>query len=83
MSSSETNEGSRNWLRHGSKGFELAAAVGGLMLVGRWIGGHYGNARLGIVIGAVLGIVGGMYNLVRASLAEQARWRTKRDKPKE
>jgi F0F1-type ATP synthase assembly protein I len=83
MPSSEKNDGSQSWLRHGSKGFELAAAVAGFMLVGRWIGGYYGNARLGIVIGAVLGIVGGMYNLVRASLAEQARLRTKQDRLKE
>ncbi len=73
MSSSEKNEGSQKWLRHGSKGFELAAAVGGLMFVGWWIGGHYGNTELGILIGAVLGIVGGMYNLIRRSLADSRR----------
>ncbi len=83
MSSSEKNEDSPSWLRHGSKGFELAAAVGGFMLVGWWVGGYYGNSEVGILIGAVLGIVGGMYNLVRASLAEQTGSRVKKDKPKE
>ena len=50
-------------------GFELAAAVGGFVLVGYWIGKHYGRADLGVVIGAVLGLIGGMYNLIRATLA--------------
>ncbi len=48
MSSPEKNDDSQSWLRHGSKGFELAAAVAGFMFVGRWVGGYYGNARLGI-----------------------------------
>jgi hypothetical protein len=71
------------WAGAASKGLELAAAVAGFILLGRWIGGHYGNARLGILIGAVLGIVGGMYNLVRAGLAEQADSSANRNKPRE
>ena len=50
-------------------GFEFAAGVGGFALFGYWIGRFYDNGRLGLVIGAVLGIVGGMYNLIRSSLA--------------
>lgn len=50
-------------------GFELAAAVGGFVLVGYWVGKYYDQAELGIVIGAVLGLIGGMYNLVRTTLA--------------
>lgn len=50
-------------------GFELAAAVGGSVLVGYWIGKYFGRADLGIVIGAVFGMVGGMYNLIRATMA--------------
>ncbi len=56
------------WTRFANMGFELAAAIGGFALLGYWIGGHYGNARMGVLIGAVLGIVGGMYNLLRVSL---------------
>ncbi len=50
-------------------GFELAAAVGGFVLLGYWIGNYYDRAELGIVIGAVLGLIGGMYNLIRATMA--------------
>lgn len=50
-------------------GFEFAAAVAGFAFFGYWIGNHYGRAELGILIGAVLGLVGGMYNLIRVSLA--------------
>ena len=50
-------------------GFELAAAVAGFVLFGYWIGGYFDHAELGIVIGAVLGLIGGMYNLLRATLA--------------
>ena len=50
-------------------GFELAAAVAGFALLGYWIGDHYGNGALGLLIGAVLGLAGGMYNLIRASLS--------------
>ena len=50
-------------------GFELVAAVLGFSLVGYWLGGKYGDVLVGTAIGAVLGIVGGMYNLIRQSLA--------------
>ena len=53
-------------------GFEMAAGVGGFALLGYWIGGYYDRAALGIVIGAALGIIGGMYNLIRASLASSS-----------
>lgn len=50
-------------------GFEFGAAVAGFSLFGYWIGKHYGDPRLGVLIGAVLGIIGGMYNLIRATKA--------------
>ena len=58
------------------QGFELTGAVLGFGLVGYWIGRHYGDARVGFLIGAVLGIVGGLYNLIRASLKAVHRQRT-------
>lgn len=58
-----------------SAGFELAASVAGFSLIGWWLGGYWGDPRIGLLIGAVLGIIGGMYNLVRPSLAGLRRHR--------
>ncbi len=50
-------------------GFELAGAVAGFVLFGYWVGKYFDRTELGIVIGAVLGLIGGMYNLIRVTLA--------------
>lgn len=63
------------WTRLAGLGFELTAAVIGFGLVGYWVGGHLGSARIGLLIGAILGIFGGLYNLIRASLRELNRQR--------
>jgi F0F1-type ATP synthase assembly protein I len=59
-------------------GFELAAAVAGFTLVGYWVDRHYRTYPWGVLIGLALGLVGGMYNLIRDSLAasRQARSET-------
>jgi ATP synthase protein I len=49
-------------------GFELAAAVAGFTLIGYWVDRHFGYGPWGVIVGAVLGLVGGMYNLIRESL---------------
>lgn len=59
---------SKGWVRLSSIGFELAAAVAGFTLAGYWWDLHYGTSPWGILIGVVLGLVGGMYNLIRQSL---------------
>jgi F0F1-type ATP synthase assembly protein I len=56
------------WTRLAGIGFELAAAVGAFVLVGYWWDRHFGTSPKGIVVGAVLGLIGGMYNLIRQSL---------------
>ena len=48
-------------------GFELLAAIIGFAFVGYWVDRHYETAPWGLVIGAVLGIIGGLYNYVRAA----------------
>ncbi len=58
------------WSSLAGQGFELTAAVIGFGLVGYWVGGYLGSARNGLLIGSVLGIIGGLYNLIRASLRE-------------
>ena len=49
-------------------GFELVAAVAGFALVGYGWDRYFGTAHWGLLIGALLGLVGGMYNLIRQSL---------------
>ncbi len=63
-----TGGGKRGWTRLAGLGFELAAAVAGLAAFGWWVGRYYGHPAAGLVVGATLGIVGGLYNLIRASL---------------
>lgn len=48
---------------------ELAAAVAGFTLIGYWIDRHFGSAPWGLIVGLALGLVGGLYNLVREALA--------------
>ena len=56
------------WVRHSGIGLELAGATAGLALLGYWIDGRFGTSPWGILVGVVIGLVGGLYNLVRESL---------------
>lgn len=51
-------------------GVEMVAAVAGLTLVGYWVDRQFGTAPWGLLIGALLGLVGGFNNLIRAALKE-------------
>jgi len=61
--------GSPGWIRYAGLGLEMAGAIGGFAFAGHWIDGHFATAPWGIVVGVILGLVGGLYNLVRQSLA--------------
>ncbi len=50
-----------------SPGFDFAAAVAGLALLGYWIDRSQGSSPWGVLIGSLLGIVGGLYNAIRAA----------------
>jgi len=54
--------------RYSGIGFELIGAVGALSLFGYWIDRHFGTTPWGLIIGAVTGIVGGLWNLIREAL---------------
>jgi F0F1-type ATP synthase assembly protein I len=56
------------WVRHSGVGLELAGATAGLALIGYWVDGRFGTRPWGTVVGVVIGLVGGLYNLVRESL---------------
>lgn len=56
------------WLRFGGIGLEFAAAVAVFILIGYWVDRNYGSSPKGVLIGAILGIIGGGYNFIRQSL---------------
>ena len=57
------------WIRHSSLGIELVAAVAGLTALGFWIDRHFDSGPWGLLTGFALGLVGGLYNLIRSSLS--------------
>jgi ATP synthase protein I len=57
------------WVRYSGVGLELAGATAGLALIGYWVDRHFGTGPWGILVGVVVGIVGGLYNLIKESLA--------------
>jgi F0F1-type ATP synthase assembly protein I len=56
------------WVRHSGVGLELAGAIAGFALIGYWIDRRYGTDPWALVIGVILGLIGGLYNLVKQSL---------------
>lgn len=65
----------RPWVGLAGAGFEIAAAVGGFAALGWWIDRRRDSAPWGLLIGALLGLVGGLYNLIKSSLAASRRAR--------
>ena len=63
------NRRSPGWVRYSGAGLELAGATAGLALVGYWIDGKLDTAPWALLAGVAIGIVGGLYNLVKESLA--------------
>ena len=57
-----------SWIRHSGAGLELAGATAGLALSGYWVDGKFGTRPWGLLVGVFIGIVGGLYNLVRDSM---------------
>lgn len=58
----------RSWVRLSSIGVELVGAVVGFTLVGYWVDRRWGTDPWGLLAGIGLGLIGGMYNLIRQSL---------------
>ena len=68
----EEPKSASDWSRLSGIGFELAAAVGGSRSLGYLWDRHFGSRPWGTLIGAVLGLTGGMYNLISQSLIATA-----------
>ena len=56
------------WMTYSGAGLELAGATAGLALAGYWADGRYGTRPWGVLVGTAIGIIGGLYNLVKASI---------------
>lgn len=68
--------------RLASMGVELAAAVGGGAALGYVIDRHMGTGHWALVIGALVGIVGGLYNMIRKAVLESLQMSRKTSPPK-
>jgi ATP synthase protein I len=66
---SEDPKRGADWVRLSGLGVELVGAVAGFTLLGYWWDRHFETAPWGLVICIGLGLIGGMYNLIRRSLA--------------
>lgn len=66
MATTETPQ--PGWRRMAGIGFEFFAVVAGLVLLGTWIDRYYDTSPRGVLICAILGIVGGLYNLIHSAL---------------
>lgn len=56
-----------------SAGFEIAGAVAVLSLLGYWFDRKLNTSPWGIIVGAITGIVGGLYNIVRPTVLQMMR----------
>lgn len=64
---------SRSWLRLAGLGFELAASIAGGVLIGWWIDRELGSSPKATVGLGLVGLFGGMYNLIRTALRSGSR----------
>lgn len=61
---------SGNLWRLAGMGSELAAAVLGGCALGWWVDRAFGTGHWGLIVGSLIGIVGGLYNLIRKAVHE-------------
>ncbi|MGH9380364.1 MAG: AtpZ/AtpI family protein [Thermoanaerobaculia bacterium] len=54
--------------RYSGLGMELVGAVAALAAVGYWLDRRFDSSPWGVFVGAGIGIVGGMWNLIRVGL---------------
>lgn len=67
-------------MRYLALGSELTAAVLGLTLAGYWVDRHFGTAPWAEIVGAAVGFIGGMFNLIREALGAVKRAGAEQDR---
>ena len=63
-----TEDPKPSWHRQAGLGLEFFGVVFGSVLLGTWIDRSYDTSPRGVLICAILGIFGGLYNLIRSAL---------------
>lgn len=63
-----TERDDKSWLRLAGLGFELAASIAGGVLIGWWIDRRFGTSPRATVALGLVGLFGGMYNLIKTAL---------------
>lgn len=67
--------------RYAGLGLEFGAGIAGCVLLGYWVDRTFGTANKGVVIGAIVGCVGGMYHLVTRAMRIQRKYELDRRSP--
>jgi ATP synthase protein I len=62
----------RSSMRLAGLGVELAAGLGAAVLLGYWIDRRFGTSPWGLLTCAAIGIVGGLYNVIRQAVQESS-----------
>jgi F0F1-type ATP synthase assembly protein I len=62
------NQDPSRWYRYAGMGVEFAASFGAFVAVGWWVGRHWECNPWAMLVGAALGFIGAMYNLIREGL---------------
>lgn len=68
--------------RYASLAFEFGAGIAGCVLLGFWIDYSFGTGHIGVIVGALLGCVGGMYHLITQATRIERRMRATRGRRK-
>ena len=55
-------------IRFAGMGLELASGIAGCTLLGYGIDYAFGTGKKGVITGAILGCVGGMYHLIKQAI---------------
>ena len=80
-SPNQAGQGPGGWRHLSGLGVELAGAVIGGSLLGYWIDHRFDTSPVWLLIGSGIGIVGGLYNLIRKALLESIGARPGGSKP--
>jgi F0F1-type ATP synthase assembly protein I len=63
-------------------GLEFGAGIAGCVLFGYWVDRAFGTANKGVIIGAIVGCVGGMYHLITRAMRLQRTAELDRRRPR-